>query len=284
MDSSDGMDRARQVEVAKSFLARHHAPSVLLLPNVWDAMSARIFAAAGFDHLATTSAGVAWALGYPDGEIAPWGEVVAATARIVRAAAGVPVTADIEGGYGQTPEAVGNHVAEIIRAGVVGINLEDSHEGSIRSFEDATARLQAGREAAHKEGVPIVINARCDIFHRQHGEESARFDATVTRCKAYLAAGADCVYPFGLRDPDLIAAFVKAIAAPVNVTGRPGLPDAAAFERMGVARITIASAPTLVTMDAIGKLAADLHSTGSFDRLSSPFHHPDAQKLFQSKG
>jgi 2-methylisocitrate lyase-like PEP mutase family enzyme len=80
--------------------------------------------------------------------------------------------------------------------------------------------------------VPIVINARCDIFHRQHGEEGARFDATVARCRAYLAAGADCVYPFGLPDPDLIAAFVKAIAAPVNVTSQPGLPDAAAFERM----------------------------------------------------
>lgn len=132
--------------------------------------------------------------------------------------------------------------------------------------------------------MPIVINARCDIFHRQRGEESARFDASVARCKTYLTAGADCVYPFGLRDPDFITAFVKAIAAPVNVTGRPGLPDAAAFERMGVARITIASAPTLVTMGAIGKLATDLCSTGSFEPLSSPFHHSDAQKLFQSKG
>jgi len=208
MDSRDGVDKVRQAEAAKSFLSRHCALPVILLPNVWDAMSARIFAAAGFDYLATTSAGVAWALGYPDGEIAPWEEVVAATARIVRAA-GVPVTADIEGGYGQSPEAVRNHVAEIIRAGVVGINLEDSHQGSIRSVEDATARLQAAREAARKENVPIVINARCDIFHQQHGEESGRFDATVARCQAYLAAGADCVYPFGLRDPDSIAAFVQ---------------------------------------------------------------------------
>lgn len=174
MESGDDVDKERQAEAARSFLARHHASSVLLLPNAWDVMSERIFADAGFGYLATTSAGVAWALGYPDGEIAPWEEVVAATARIARAA-GVPVTADIEAGYGQTPEAVGSHVAEIIRAGVVGVNLEDSHEDSIRDVEDATARLQAAREAARKEGVPIVINARCDIFHRQHGEESARF-------------------------------------------------------------------------------------------------------------
>lgn len=283
MDSGDGVDKERQSGAAKSFLARHQAPPVLLLPNVWDAMSARIFAAAGFDCLATTSAGVAWALGYPDGEVAPWTEVVAATARVVRAA-GVPVTADIEGGYGQTPEAVGKHVADIIRAGVVGINLEDSLNGSIRSVDDATARLRAARKAALDEGVPIVVNARCDMFHLRHGEESARFDATVARCKAYLAAGADCVYPFGLRDPGLIAAFTKAVDAPVNITGRPGMPDATELERIGVARITIASAPTLVTMGAMDKLAADLRSTGGFDALSSPFHHPEAQKLFRSKG
>lgn len=283
MGSGHDVEKDRQSKEAKWFLARHQAPPVLLLPNAWDAMSARIFAAAGFDSLATTSAGVAWALGYPDGEIAPWEEVVAATARIVRAAR-VPVTADIERGYGETPDAVGRHVAEIIRTGVVGVNLEDSHAGAIRSVEDAAERVRAARKAAHKEGVPIVINARCDIFHLEYGEESVRFIATVDRCKTYLAAGANCVYPFGLRDPGLIAAFVKAIGAPVNITGRPGMPDAAEFEQMGVARITIASAPTLVTMDAIRKLAAGLHSTGGFEPLSNSFHHPDAQKLFQMKG
>ena len=113
----------------------------------------------------------------------------------------MPVTADIEAGYGATPAEVGAHVAEVIRAGVVGINLEDGLHGPMRSIEDATARLRAAREAAHEEGVPIVINARCDIFHRQHGEEGTRFATTIQRCKAYLAAGADCVYPFGLRDP-----------------------------------------------------------------------------------
>ena len=165
-----------------------------LLPNVWDALSARLFVAAGFDALATTSGGVAWALGYPDGEFAPWAEVVAATARIVRSAQ-VPVTADIEAGYGATPAEVGAHVAEIIQAGVIGINLEDGLHGPIRSIEDAAARLRAAREAASKEGVPIVLNARCDVFQLQHGEESTRFASTVARCKTYLAAGADAFTP-----------------------------------------------------------------------------------------
>ncbi len=282
-DKEADVDSAQQTEMAKSFLARHRAPPILLLPNAWDALSARLFVAAGFDALATTSAGVAWALGYPDGELAPWAEVVAATARIVRCAQ-VPVTADIEAGYGATPAEVGRHVAEIIQAGVVGINLEDGLHGPIRSIEDAAARLTAAREAALRAGVPIVLNARCDVFHLQYGEKSARFVETVKRCKTYCTAGADCVYPFGLRDPATIAAFVKEIGAPVNITGRPGMPDATTLERMGVARITIASAPTLVVMSAIQTLAVELRATGGFEMLTTPLRHPDAQKLFQLKG
>ncbi len=273
------VDRARQAELAEAFRAGHCTSPVLLLPNAWDAMSARLFVAAGFEALATTSGGVAWALGYPDGEVAPWEEVVAATARIVRAA-GVPVTADIEAGYGATPAEVAAHVAEIVRTGIVGINLEDGLHGPVRTVDDAAARIAAAREAAQREGVPIVINARCDVIFLRHGNETTRFEETVARCKAYLAAGADCVYPFGLREPDAIAAFVAAVCAPVNVTGRAGMPDAAALERLGVARITIASAPTLVAMSAMKALATLLRETGRFDALSAEMTHPEAQKLF----
>jgi 2-methylisocitrate lyase-like PEP mutase family enzyme len=278
------MNGERQAAMAEAFRARHRAPPVLFLPNVWDALSARVFAAAGYEGLATSSAGVAWALGYPDGEIAPWADVVAATGRIVGVAAGLPVTADIEGGYAETPEIVGRHVADIIGAGAVGINLEDSRGGTIRVLDDATARLQAARQAADEQGVPIVINARCDILLLQHGAEEGRFDAAVERCRAYLAAGADCVYPFGLRDPDLIAAFAQAVGAPINVTGRPGMPGAAELQQLGVARITLASASTLVAMDAIRELAMNLRSSGDFESLDSSVHHPEAQKLFQLKG
>jgi 2-methylisocitrate lyase-like PEP mutase family enzyme len=174
------MDRAQQQERATSFLARHRGAPVLLLPNVWDAMSAKLFVEAGFDALGTTSGGVAWALGYPDGEAAPWSEVVAATARIVRCA-NVPVTADIEAGYGQTPAEVGAHVAEIIRAGAIGVNLEDGWRGALRSTNDMIGRLQAARQAAIAEGVPIVLNARCDVFHLQHGDEGERLAIAIER-------------------------------------------------------------------------------------------------------
>ncbi len=274
------MDKEQQIGKSESFLSRHRAPPLLFLPNVWDCLSARLFVAAGFDAIATTSGGVAWALGYPDGERAPWPEVVAATARIVRSAQ-VPVTADIDAGYGKTPAEVAMHVTEIIATGVVGINLEDGFGGSIRSIDDASDRLRAAREAANKAGVPIVINARCDIFHLKNFEEKMRLPATLDRCKAYLAAGADCVYPFGLRDPAVIAALTEGLDAPVNITGRPGMPNLIELERIGVARVTIASAPTLVTMAAIQKLAAELHATGGFDALTSNFHRPEAQALFQ---
>lgn len=276
------MDKARQVEMANSFLARHRGPPILLLPNAWDAMSARLFVEAGFGALATTSGGVAWALGYPDGEHAPWTEVLAATARIVRSAQ-VPVTADIETGYGKTAAEVAEHVAQIIRTGVVGINLEDGLHGELRSVADASARLAAAREAAQREGVPIVINARCDVFHVRSGEEARRLEAAVERCKAYFAAGADCVYPFGLRDARTIAALVEAVEGPVNITGRPGMPDAAAFESMGVSRITIAAAPTLWVMSAIQGLAKELRATSGFEMLTASFGRAEAQKLFQSK-
>lgn len=273
------MDRPRQAEMAKQFLARHRATPVLLLPNVWDGMSARLFVAAGFDALATTSGGVAWALGYRDGEVAPWAEVAAATARIVRCAR-VPVTADIEAGYGRTPAEVGDRVAEIVQAGVIGINLEDGLHGAIRDIEEAVARIGAAREAAQRQDVPIVINARCDVFFLKQGDAERQFAEAVRRCEAYRLAGADCVYPFGLRDPITIAAFAKAVDMPVNITGRPGMPDAGALEQMGVARITIASAPALVAMSAIQKVATELKAGKGFASLTAPLRHPDAQNLF----
>jgi 2-methylisocitrate lyase-like PEP mutase family enzyme len=274
------MNKRDQAEMAVKFCARHRTRPVLLLPNGWDAMSARIFAAAGFAALATTSGGVAWALGYPDGEAAPWPEVVSATARIVRAAK-IPVTADIEAGYAETPAEVMAHVREIIGAGVVGINLEDGRHGAgMRHIDDAVARLCAARTAAEIEGVPICINARCDIFHMSGSADTRRFAEAVERSRAYLAAGADCLYPFGLRDPATIADFVKAVDAPVNVTGRSGMPDAMALEKIGVARITIASAPALMAMSTIQKIADELHS-GTFDSLTPSLRHPDAQRLFQ---
>ena len=164
------MNAATQAQQAGYFREMHHG-QFLLLPNAWDAFSARIFAETGFSAIATTSGGVSWAIGYADGEAAPWDEVVAATRRIVRSVS-VPVTADIEAGFGDTPEAVAKSVRDIIEAGAVGINLEDgTPKGAapVRTIAAAAERIRAAREAARSAGVPVVIIARTDLYLRNIG-------------------------------------------------------------------------------------------------------------------
>jgi 2-methylisocitrate lyase-like PEP mutase family enzyme len=245
-------------------------------------MSARQFEAAGFAAIATTSGGVAWDLGYADGEQAPWGEIVAATERIVRAVR-VPVTADIESGYGETPEQVGRSIGEILGTGVVGFNLEDGTPRPgmpVRPIEDAVARIRAARQACNAAGINAVINGRIDLYLKNVGDPASRFDETVRRAKAYLAAGADCIYPFGFIDMDTIGRLAKAIGAPINIVARAGTLPVAELERIGVARVTIASGATLAVMSLIKQIGEGLRATGKFDVLEHSMNRPEAQGLF----
>ena len=279
------MNKSEQQRLAEEFRKLHRAPPILLLPNCWDPMSARIFEEAGFPAGATTSGGLAWALGYQDGEKAPWAEVVAATRRIADAVR-VPVSADIEEGFGDTPDAVGRNVAEIIRAGAVGINLEDGTprpDQPVRPIEDAAARIRAARAAAEAEGVPIVINARIDLYLKQVGDEASRFAETVRRAEAYLAAGADCIFPFALADLDVIRKLTAAIKAPINIVGRAGAPPLRQLEAAGVARISTASGPALTVMSLIQRIATELRSKGEFDILHAEMKRVDAQQLFAKR-
>jgi 2-methylisocitrate lyase-like PEP mutase family enzyme len=281
------MNQTEQALKAELFRAMHSGPPLLVLPNAWDPITARIIVGAGFPAIATTSGGVAWALGYADGEAAPWDEIVAATARIARSVA-APVTADIESGYGDTPEAVGRSIGDIIAAGAVGVNLEDGLRPSevkmdqppIRSVADAAARIGAAREAARAAGVPIVINARTDLYIKHIGDEAGRFDEAVARGRAYLAAGADCVYPIALRDPETIGRLVKALQAPVNINVRAGLPGIAALEALGVARASTATVLPLMAMGLVRQLAEQLRATHRFDALNPAMTHAEAQLLF----
>lgn len=225
---------------------------------------------------------MSWALGHADGEAAPWGEVVAATGRIARAVA-VPMTADIEAGFGDTPEAVGKSVADIIAAGAVGVNLEDETPGGatpIRAVDDMAERIRAARAAASAAGVPIVINARTDLYLRNIGDPVARFDESVARGRAYLAAGADCFYPITLSDRDTIGRLVRALAAPVNINVRAGSPSVAELETLGVARASTASQIALMAAATIREIAGQLKTSGNFDALKPAMTQADAQRLF----
>jgi 2-methylisocitrate lyase-like PEP mutase family enzyme len=211
-----------------------HVPGTpLLLPNIWDAAGARLVEAAGFPVVATGSAAVAESLGYPDHEGAPTGEMFAAAARIARSV-GVPVTVDAESGYGLEPAEL---AARLAAAGAVGCNIEDTDHAT-GTLADAS--VHAARLAALRAADPdLVVNARVDVFLHAT-DQAAALDEGVERARAYLAAGADCVYPILLRDPDVLAAFTEALRpAAVNALYLPGGPDLAALATLGVARISL---------------------------------------------
>ncbi len=212
----------------------HVAGSPLLLPNAWDAASARVVEAAGFPVVATTSGGVAHCLGYGDHQAAPRQEMLAAAARIGRAVA-VPVTVDAEAGYGLSASEL---VESLIEAGAAGCNLEDTvHETeSLRDPQEQASWLAEVRAAAAGRDYPLVINARVDVFLHDSG---AALEAGVERARAYLAAGADCVYPITLADHDLIGRFVTATQGPVNILSMPGAPSVAELTALGVARVSL---------------------------------------------
>jgi len=281
------MDLDAQCKKAEAFRRLHDRARLLVLPNAWDAMSARIFEAAGFSAIATTSAGVSYSVGYPDGELVPRDEMIAAVARIARCV-NVPVTADMESGFARSPDDIAETVHLIIEAGAVGLNLEDTVHGAGRTLyeiPDAVDRIRAARHAATAAGVPIVINARTDVYLLGIGEKSTRFNHAVGRLNAYRAAGADCLYAMGYFDAATIGRLVKAVNGPLNVMGLPGTPPVAELERLGVARVSTASGPTRVAMTATRRAADELMRTGSFEVFGGDtISHQDANALMERRG
>jgi 2-methylisocitrate lyase-like PEP mutase family enzyme len=277
------MQTGTQVDKAQALRGMHDRRSILVLPNAWDAASARVFARLGFAAVATTSGGVAWSLGYADGEQAPMTQAIEAIGRMARVV-DCPLTADLESGYGATPAVVGDTVRAVIAAGAVGINLEDGlPAGGLRGIDDAAGRLRAARDAAASAGVPIVINARTDAYlHAYPGSEADRFDETLRRGRAYLAAGADCIYPIGLSDATTIRNLVEALDAPVNIAARPGVPGVAELARLGVARVSTATRLAALAYSAVEDAARTLRSSGEFDCLRATLTHPDLQRLFDA--
>ena len=216
--------------------ALHRGDELLVLPNVWDAASAKAVAVAGFPVIATASAAVSAMLGYPDGEGAPWREMFAAAGRVARAV-DLPVTVDAEAGYGLSPREL---VDQLLEIGAVGCNLEDTDHraGGLVDAGAHAQRLAAIRSAAHDAGVPIVINARTDTFLPPSGvPEPDRVAEAVRRGRRYLEAGADCVYPIGVRERPHIATLVSELPGPVNANSGPGM-DLATLRELGVARVS----------------------------------------------
>lgn len=245
---------------AAALRALHRPGDPLILPNAWDPGSARAVVAAGFPAVATSSAAVAEALGHADGEAAPVAEMFSAVGRIA-AAVPVPVTADLERGYGLRPAEL---VERLLAAGAVGCNIEDSDPRTGRLYDvEEQADLLAGiRAAARTAGVDLVLNARIDVHLRAYGPAEGRLAEAVRRGRGYLAAGADSVYPILLADPEQIRGFVTEVDAPVNVMARPGAPAPAELAALGVARISFGSGVYAAARARAAELLATVRAGG----------------------
>ncbi len=262
---------------ADAFRNMHHAPPLLVLPNAWDAVTARLFVKAGARAIATTSAGIAATLGYPDGQNVPRELMLEAIARIARVV-DVPVTADIESGYADSPEGLQESIRAVINAGAIGFNLEDATGDTSQplfALEEQVERIKAAREAADNADVSVVINARTDVYLAQVGAVASRFGETVRRLNAYREAGADCLFVPGVTDMPTLTRLVQSVSAPINVLAGPGMPAVADLRRIGIARLSVGSSIMRATLALARDAANELLQKGTYQTFldrNIPYH------------
>lgn len=270
---------------ALAFRSLHRGSRALILPNAWDVISARIVEEAGYPAIATTSAGIAFSLGYPDGERISREEMLARVGRIAKAVK-VPVTADVEAGYGHRPEDAATTARLVIEAGAVGMNLEDSTNDPARPLVDLSLQLEkirAVREAALRTGVLLVLNARTDVYLAQVGQENTRYDQTVKRLTAFRDAGAECVFAPGLRDAEIIARLVKDVQCPLNILAGPGSLTIPELEKLGVARVSLGSGTIRGTLGVLRKMAEELKTSGTYVEMEGAPSHAQVNAMLERK-
>jgi 2-methylisocitrate lyase-like PEP mutase family enzyme len=263
------MDIAAQGRKAEELRKLHGGPRVLVLPNAWDVASARVLEELGFPAIATTSAGVAFALGYPDGQRVSRDEMLDVVSRVARAVR-VPVTADMEAGYGTTPEDMAETAKALVAAGAVGLNLEDvtgDTESSQVELALQTEKIRAIKETSAALGVSLVTNARTDVYLMPIGPEATRFERAVERLRAYRKAGADCLFAPGVSDRGLIEKLVKVIAAPLNILVTAECPSIPELEKLGVRRASIGSGVMRSTLGLVRRIGKELLETGTYSTV-----------------
>lgn len=274
------MSKQDQIRKAEAFAAMHTGGKILVLPNASDVASAKVVVEAGFPAVATSSAGIAWLMGYPDGQKISRTDMLSMVARIA-AALDVPVTADMEAGYGTAPEAVAQTVRETIEAGAVGLNIEDGAfegEGPLVDIGLAAERIAAGRAAADAAGVPAVINARTDVLLKG-GKGPEAIDEAIKRSNAYRAAGADCLFVPFARDAETIATLVEGIDGPVNILAGAVSPPVPELARLGVARVSIGGLMSLAFASLARTIATELEQTGTYGFAKGVILHPEMNAL-----
>jgi 2-methylisocitrate lyase-like PEP mutase family enzyme len=273
------MSTTSQRQRADALRELHAGPRLLILPNAWDVVTARLMEAAGFPAIATTSAGIAWALGYPDGERISRGEMLAVVRRISTAVR-VPVTADVEAGYGSSPAAAAETARGVIAAGAVGLNLEDgTSAGDLLDAGLQVERIRAVRAAGAAARVPLVINARTDAFEVKAWDPARRFTEAVERATAYHAAGADCLFVPHVSDADTIGRLAKELPGPLNVIAGPPAPPLGELERLGVRRASLGPRVVQAALGTVRRVLAELRQRGTYEALADLIAFAELQQL-----
>ncbi|GAB2712915.1 isocitrate lyase/PEP mutase family protein [Streptomyces bullii] len=261
------------------FRALHVPGNPLVLPNAWDTASARLVEDAGATAVATTSAGLAWALGAADGDRLDRDRALAAVARIADAVR-VPVSADIESGYAEDPAGLADTVRAVLAAGAVGVNIEDAaHDGAngpLRPVTEQAERIAAAREAADAAGVPLFVNARIDTFLRGAGG----VDPTLERAAAFRAAGADGIFVPGAVDPGTVKELADGVDGPLNVMAGPGAPPVAELASLGVARVSVGSVIAQAAHALVRRAARELLGAGTYESLEGGLDYGALNTLF----
>jgi len=280
------MAREAQQALAARFRALHQGPHILVIGSVWDIPSAILFERAGFQALGTSSAGVAFSEGYPDGERIPRDAMLKAVARVVKSVR-IPVSADLESGFGAAPQEVADTCSQLLATGVVGVNLEDATAASVAAgglleLSHQVAKIRAVRSAARDFGVDLFINARTDTYWLLHGWDAQTLRAeTIRRGKAYLEAGADGVFVPGVLAQGDIAALVKALDAPLNVLAIPGCPPVGTLARLGVRRVSQGSGPARACLALAQDIAHALLKEGNYEAFQrSAIPYSEANAIF----
>ena len=265
-----------KAETAKSFHRLHEGPEPLLLPNAWDAGSARLMESLGAKAVATTSAGVAWTHGYPDGDVLPVRMLVSTVVAITRAIR-VPLTVDVEGGYSDEPSAVEETVARVVEAGAVGINIEDGSN----TPDLLCLKIERAKRAGDHFGIDLFVNARTDVYLRGLAPEDKRVTETLSRARLYRDAGASGLFVPGLREPGEIRAVAAEVGLPLNVMAWPGLPAAAQLAELGVRRLSAGSGIAQALWGKGAALGADFLRSGKSEPLGEgAMPYPAINALF----
>lgn len=278
------MRTPNQVQRATQF-RELHVSGHLLLPNAWDAASARVFEHARFPAIGTTSGGIANARGLADGEIIGRARMLEEIRTIVEAVH-VPVTADIEAGYGDGPSDVAQTVAAVLDVGVVGVNVEDrTHHSDVArlyGIDEQVARIDAARAEAERRGIHLLINARTDTFLLALGVDlEERIALTIARGRAYLSAGADVVFVPGAIEVDTVRRLADAMGGALSVMAMPGAPDATALFAAGACRVSLGNTAMLAVLGALDIIARDVLKTGKWAAIERTFYgFGEAEALF----